>query len=299
MLPKVSIIIPIFNRSESLQKCLESICNQTLREIEIICVDDGSTDDSFKIVSEFTDKDKRFIGVQLSHSGTGIARNKGVEIAKGEYLGFVDADDYVDADYFEKLYNQAMRDKADICCALERKDIYVDKEIDTITPKSDDLEFMKKQLIFTAGHLWSKIFRTDFIKKNNIKNSLTRRTQDIAFSIPAILKAEKINYVNDCCYYYQIREDSASHQPILRQDCEELAMIFKEILSHNYKNKEFAQKIISARLNTIIQSYLSATNRKEKIIIFKNLIKNIPNFLWNGTNIMAYRIAKLITLLGL
>ena len=299
MQPKVSIIIPIYNKQAYLRQCLGSLKAQTLAEIEFFCINDGSTDDSEKILQEFASKDERFKVINQLHIGTGAARNKGLELAQGEYVGFVDADDWVAADYFEKLYMQTKAEDADICCALQRKDIYRDREVTTTTPWHEDKTLMKKQLILTAGHLWSKIFRRAFVEKYHLRNATTRRTQDIAFSVPAILQAERISAVKDTFYYYRISENSASHQAIERQDCFELGEIFKLILAQEYADND-AIKLIRARLQADTQYYLSRTIQfKNKIIIFKSLIKNVTDFNWKANEQAAYRTARLMTFLGM
>ncbi|MBQ8465352.1 MAG: glycosyltransferase [Alphaproteobacteria bacterium] len=298
MQAKVSVIIPIYNKGVYLRQCLESLKAQTLADIEFICVNDGSSDGNDKILAELA-SDTRFKVIYQAHIGTGAARNKGIELAQGEYIGFVDADDWVAEDYFAKLYAQAQADKADICCALQRKDIYANKTVETTTPWHGDIALMKKQLILTAGHLWSKLFKRAFVEQHHLRNATTRRTQDIAFSVPAILQAERISAVKDTFYYYRISEDSASHQAIERQDCFELGEIFKLILAQEYADND-AIKLIRARLQADTQYYLNrTTNFKNKIIIFKSLIKNVPSFKWAGTYQMAYKTAKILNLLGL
>ena len=298
MQAKVSVIIPIYNKGAYLRQCLESLKAQTLADIEFICVNDGSTDESDKILAEFA-PDARFKVIYQAHIGTGAARNKGIELAQGEYIGFVDADDWIAEDYFEKLYTQALADKADICCALQRKDIYAHKTVETATPWHEDIALMKKQLILTAGHLWSKLFRRAFVEQHHLRNATTRRTQDIAFSVPAILQAERISAVKDTFYYYRISEDSASHQAIVREDCRELGEIFKQILAQGNTDDE-SEKLIRARLQADTRYYLSrTTNFKNKIIIFKNLIKNVKKFSWQANEQKAYRTAQLLTFLGL
>ena len=102
---KISIIVPVFNVEKYLSECLNSLINQTLKDIEIICVDDGSTDSSPSILEEFRNKDERIKVIRQENSGVSVARNNGLAIAQGEYVGFVDSDDWVDADFFEKLYS--------------------------------------------------------------------------------------------------------------------------------------------------------------------------------------------------
>ena len=111
---KVSVIVPVFNTEKYLEKCLNSLINQTLQDIEIICINDGSTDKSADIIKKFANKDSRFKLINHEPNKQGAARNTGMKIAKGEYIGFVDSDDWVDLEYYEKLYNAAKRHNFDI-----------------------------------------------------------------------------------------------------------------------------------------------------------------------------------------
>lgn len=104
---KVSIIIPVYNTEKYLRKCLDSAINQTLKEIEIICINDGSTDNSLSILKEYANKDNRVVVLDIPNSGVASARNFGIKKAHGRYIGFIDSDDWVDAGYFENLYNQS------------------------------------------------------------------------------------------------------------------------------------------------------------------------------------------------
>ena len=113
-MPKVSIIIPVFNAEKYLEKCLDSLVNQTLEDIEIICIDDGSTDNSLEILKTYEQKDKRIKVLQQTNKKQGAARNYGIREAIGEYIGFVDSDDWAELDMFEKLYNKAISTDSDI-----------------------------------------------------------------------------------------------------------------------------------------------------------------------------------------
>ena len=119
---KVSIIIPVYNVERYLPKCLDSVINQTLRDIEIICIDDCSTDGSYEILQEYASKDDRIIVLkQETNQGQGVARNRGIDIAKGEYIGFVDPDDWIELDMYEKMYNQAKNLNSEIViCNINR-----------------------------------------------------------------------------------------------------------------------------------------------------------------------------------
>ena len=116
-MPKVSVIIPVYNVEEYLRECLDSVVNQTLKDIEIICVNDGSTDNSLAILEEYAAKDERLRVFTQENQGQSVARNLAMEKARGEYIGFVDSDDWIDLDFYEKLYRAAVKAQADIACA--------------------------------------------------------------------------------------------------------------------------------------------------------------------------------------
>ena len=112
---KVSVIIPVFNVEKFLEKCLNSVCNQTLKEIEIICINDCSSDSSLNILKNFSSKDNRIRLVNFDkNKGVAIARNTAITLATGEYIGFVDADDWIDLNFYEKLYSKAKNKDADL-----------------------------------------------------------------------------------------------------------------------------------------------------------------------------------------
>ena len=114
MNPQISVIVPIYNVEKYLAKCIDSIINQTLTNIEIILVNDGSTDNSRKIIDKYDKKDSRIKVIHKKNGGQGSARNAGLDIAKGEYIGFVDSDDWIDSNMYENLYNAAISNNADI-----------------------------------------------------------------------------------------------------------------------------------------------------------------------------------------
>ena len=117
---KISVIIPVYNTEEYLGNCLTSICTQTLEDLEIICINDASEDNSLNILNDFANKDKRIKVINFRlNKGAAVARNNGIKIAKGEFISFIDSDDYLEtADFYEKLYNKAIQTNADITKGL-------------------------------------------------------------------------------------------------------------------------------------------------------------------------------------
>ena len=197
-----------------LPKCLESLTNQTLKDIEIICVNDGSMDNSLAILKEFASKDSRIRIIDNQHQGVAKTRNTGIEQSTGEYIGFVDSDDYIDIDFFEKLYNSATKSNSDIAIAsiLKHKNFFniynakYTKEETAITIQ-DKIKLCedKKHFFFYA---WNKIYHSGFIKENNIKFSEGQIYEDVMFAIKALYYSNKIISVYGTKYHYIEHENS-------------------------------------------------------------------------------------------
>lgn len=211
---KLSIIVPVYNVEKYLPKCLESLTNQTLKDIEIICVNDGSMDNSLAILKEFASKDSRIRIIDNQHQGVAKTRNTGLEQSTGEYIGFVDSDDYIDIDFFEKLYNSATKSNSDIAIAsiLKHKNFFniynakYTKEETAITIQ-DKIKLCedKKHFFFYA---WNKIYHSGFIKENNIKFSEGQIYEDVMFAIKALYYSNKIISVYGTKYHYIEHENS-------------------------------------------------------------------------------------------
>lgn len=211
---KLSIIVPVYNVEKYLPKCLESLIKQTLKDIEIICVNDGSMDNSLTILKEFASKDSRIRIIDNQHQGVAKTRNTGIEQSTGEYIGFVDSDDYIDIDFFEKLYNSATKSNSDIAIAsiLKHKNFFniynakYTKEETAITIQ-DKIKLCedKKHFFFYA---WNKIYHSGFIKENNIKFSEGQIYEDVMFAIKALYYSNKIISVYGTKYHYIEHENS-------------------------------------------------------------------------------------------
>ena len=204
--PKVSIIVPTYNNEIYLEKCLFSLVEQTLKEIEIIVVNDSSTDNTLSILNLFAEYDKRFKVISQSHSKQGAARNKGMEFATGEYIGFVDSDDWVDLDYFEKLYNTAKKYNSDIALATNvrigngktKKRLNITNEVFvTSLQEKIDISNQVKNPCST-----NKIYRKSMLEENNITWQEGCYCEDKLFTIQAVYYANAIVSVPSINYYY-------------------------------------------------------------------------------------------------
>ena len=204
--PKVSIVVPVYNTEKYLEKCLKSLIGQTLKDIEIICVNDGSTDKSSEILQKFADSDTRIKIITQSNQKQGVARNRGMEVALGEYIGFVDSDDWIDSDYFEKLYSSARKYDSDIALATNirigngktKKRLNIKDEVFvTSLQRKIDISHQVKNPCPT-----NKIYRRAMLNTNNITWPEGVYCEDKLFTIKAIYYANGLVTVPDVNYYY-------------------------------------------------------------------------------------------------
>ncbi len=219
---KVSVVIPIYNSEKYLEKCLDSVKNQTLKEIQIICVNDGSTDKSLEIMENYAQNDSRFVIVNQENGGCGKAYNVGMKAAQGEYIGFVEPDDYINNDMYETLYNIAKSKDLDFVKsdfvefkstgetnyrALTYSKEYYNK---IICPK-DDINVFN-----FAMNTWTGLYKRNFIEQNKITYNETSGAsfQDNGFWFKTFCFAEKIYFLDKAFYNYKTdNPDSSVNNP--------------------------------------------------------------------------------------
>jgi glycosyltransferase involved in cell wall biosynthesis len=214
---KVSVIVPVYNCQQYLNECIESILGQTLKNIEIICVNDGSQDNSQTILEDYQRRDNRIRIVNKKNGGLSSARNVGMKIATGEYIGFVDSDDWIDADFFEKLYNQTFRNKAEM--AMGNVEIFPAK-LGRITAlswisslikeiKSDNVVTVpeRKKIIATSS-VCNKLFKREFLSRNEFHFFEGLYWEDNPFTVMTTIKANSIYLVRDVYYHYRNHPES-------------------------------------------------------------------------------------------
>jgi len=219
-MPLVSVVIPVYNVERYLGECLDSILKQTLDDIEVICVDDGSNDNSLEILKDYADKDKRIIILQQDNQGAGVARNYGMSIAKGKYLSFLDSDDFFDTTLFQESVLEAERKDADIVIFKFRQYNNRTGKFESessgfngnfFTTDTFSCKDVKNNIFnLTNPAAWNKLYRRTFIEKNQLQFQDNKRTNDLFFTNAAMICAQNITLLDKVLVYYRIGIDSNS-----------------------------------------------------------------------------------------
>ena len=200
----ISVIVPVYNTQDYLDKCLTSIINQTYKNIEIIIIDDGSTDNSKEVIKKYMNNDNRIIYYYQKNSGVGIARNKGIDMSRGNYIAFIDSDDYINEKYIEKMYMAIKSDDAFSICG-------------TINVSYDGKEKsvnVNKKLIDTFRGIaqYRRLINKRILLKSQIKFSDVKICEDLEFYSKLMIYSEmKYSIVDESLYYYVQRENSLIH----------------------------------------------------------------------------------------
>lgn len=258
---KVSVIMPVYNAEKYLRTAIDSLLKQTLKEIEIICVDDGSTDSSYNILLEYMQKDPRIIILCEKNSFAGTARNYGMTVATGEYLSFLDADDYFKPEMLEKAYACAGKETADVVVFGGR---YFKGSIDNsyhvsallredILPWGDG--FYKEELFdvllhFTIGCPWNKLFRRKYIEEIGIKFQPFKRVNDVYFVETAIALSKRIGLVREDIIYYRTNNEQ-SLQGTKNENPLQFLQVFSDIKTCLDKNGIY-KKVEKSYINLFV-----------------------------------------------
>ena len=238
--PKVSVVIPIWNTEKYLEKCLESLVNQTLKDIEIICVNNGSTDSCPQIIDRFARKDSRIKVVNIEHGCLSSARNAGIDVATAPYLTFVDSDDWVEPQCYEVAVKEFEKDsEIDLACwGANIVPLDVDKNSDYIKGQIGyhKIQLVGKQelntdiVLKTNVCVWNKMFKTSVIKNNNVKFPVAIELEDNSFFYTYVVNCRYAYYINKYFYNYVQRKNSGFEKIKAKQS---------DVVAAHLKNLEF------------------------------------------------------------
>lgn len=291
----ISIIVPVYRVEEYLNKCIESIVNQTYNELEIILVDDGSDDNCPQICDEWAKKDSRIKVIHKENGGLVSARQAGFRASTGDYVGFVDGDDWIEPDMYEYIANALRKTDADIAMS-EFFFSYTDKE-----QKSEGClskEFYNREqlqsevfptMLFSGRYYrfgiypncWSKVIKRDLLEKNLLSvDTRIRLGEDIAFIYPCIMESESICHIDKALYHYRINSESMTQKydsllsdiyflpyKVLEDKCKETGLDFSEQLAY----------YLLYLVNFVIRNEASINNtksKKEKNEVLDKLLNN-------------------------
>ncbi|MBR2386558.1 glycosyltransferase [bacterium] len=251
-MPLISILIPVFNVEKYLNECLDSLVNQTLRDIEIICVNDGSTDNSLKILQDYAQKDERIKIIDKKNSGYGASMNIALNSSRGQYIGIVEPDDFVSLNMFEELYKKITENNCDIV----KSDFYSYNSTKGQTIKFSEIEKYKTNKVISAKKypkilniipsIWSAIYKKDFLERNNIKFLETPGAsfQDTSFNLKALMGAKRVLFVPEAYLFYRVDNATSSvkNKGKIYFVCKEFEEVHKYINEHK-ELEEFRQLI--------------------------------------------------------
>ena len=238
---KLSVIIPVYNVENYLEACLDSVHNQTLTDIEIICVNDGSTDNSLNILNEYSKKDSRIRIITKENGGQATARNLGIKMAKGEYIAFVDSDDFIEPDMLEKLYTKAKDNNLDLAmCKIATYDNHTKEIKDNVwyymlgvfRDFKKDIFTHKDTKEFTCNIAvtpYNKIYKSSLLKDNNILFPEGLIFEDEKFFYDVYLRARKVSIIDEFLYYYRVNRKGSTVDIQKENDYSDIIPISKQI----------------------------------------------------------------------
>ncbi|MCL2115028.1 MAG: glycosyltransferase [Methanobrevibacter sp.] len=291
-MPKVSVIIPIYNIEDYLGECLLSIINQTLNDIEIICINDGSTDNSLSILEKYAEQDKRIKIISQSNKGAAVARNEGINIAKGECLSILDGDDFYDLFMLEKMYEKLNNTNSDIViCKSRHYDMksgrysnigYAVRERFINKKEKEKKVFNYKDVSghifdFCVGWSWDKLYKKSFVLNNNLKFQDLRSSNDLFFVFSSIVKAKRIFIVDEVLATHRRNVDTSlsktrENDPLCFYDA--ISALKRELVNMNIFKGNVERSFINWSLHFC---FWHLDSNKERDIIYENLTNKIFN----------------------
>lgn len=259
---KISVIVPVYNVEKFLAQCLESLVQQTYKNLEIIIVDDGSPDNSFRVYNKYAKSDSRIKIVKQKNSGVSVARNTGLSVATGKYVHFIDSDDYIDIDYYEKMMSVASGVFPDIIASSvisQNAPMYNIRYKNKLVLKTVTEKFLITNALKNCT-VWRYVFKREFLIKNKLNFIPGRIFEDMLFMPSAILLANSIVTVPDAYYHYVFNENS---------------LLNKKYSPNHQEQYDWAEK----RLNEFViennLSYLICRIKNTEITIYKFLFFKI------------------------
>ena len=282
---KVSVIVPVYNVEKYLDKCLTSLVNQTLKELEIIIINDGSTDNSQKVIDKYSKKYKNIIAITKENGGVSEARNLGLEKATGEYIGFIDSDDWIEPNMYELMYQKAITENFDIV-ACDTQAIYNDKKVYISSNIKDDNVSNKELMIDAYAVIWNKIYKKELLNDIKFKKGMNF-CEDVEFLYMIYSKVKKIGVIKEPLHNYLQREGSLTY--VYDKKLYKLIEAMDDVLEYYKKNKlldKYYDEIEYTYARYLYATFIkrmSKTRNKEEFnkavsLVIEKVNKEFPNY---------------------
>ena len=271
---KISVIVPVYNCGDYIEESINSILNQTFKDMEVICVDDGSSDDSLKILNKIRDYDSRLKVHSQENQGAGVARNNALKFASGDYVYFFDADDYLVEDGLEKAYDNAIRNDSDI--ALFKYDQYKDDsfyrhlglDIEKQFPQTDFNNFTftcydyRKRAFRGPFAPWFKLYKKEFLDRHAFEFPPKLNHNDVPFHVKTFLKASRISFVDEYLYHYRLDNPNSISNTRLKRynDIFSIIQIVEDFLKDENLFDEFKKEFEYFKINRIVDEMKGRPN---------------------------------------
>lgn len=277
-MPKVSIIVPVYNVEKYISKCLETLVNQTLKDIEIIIVNDGSTDKSKSIIDKYK---IRYPGIikyyEKENGGLSDARNYGIRYAKADYIAFLDSDDYVELDMYEKLYNKAITEHSDMVECDFIWEYLNKKKIDTGIIYNSKKDMIKYARVVA----WNKLIKKSVIEKNMISYPKGLRYEDVEFFYKMVPFYQKVSFVKEPLVHYIQRESSISNSQ--NEKTKDIFNVLDNVIKY-YKDNKIYDKYKEELEYTYVRILLCSSLHRMVKVKDNNIRKRLLNETWGKLN---------------
>lgn len=286
---KVSVIIPVYNVESYLEECLESVINQTLDDIEIICIDDGSTDNSPSILKKYQKKDSCIKVISQSNHGQGYARKIGLNHALGDFVFFLDADDYILPNTFEKLYENAINNGSDLVIfkfarfkdgepinysipGFDFDNIFKNVDFNNFT---FDYHKVKRYVLTASFAPWTKLYKKEFLDKyDDFRFSTNVAFDDVPFHVQSMLRASKISFIPEFFYHYRYNPNSVNNTSSNGIDIFRICDIVESFLKDEGYYSEFENEFVQFKITQVL-NYLISTGTDEYFCLAKKEFSNL------------------------
>jgi glycosyltransferase involved in cell wall biosynthesis len=294
---EISVILPVYNSENYIKECLDSLLSQTFKDIEILCIDDGSTDGSLNILKDIEKTDSRITVITQENMGVAKTRNNGLNLVKGNYVYFMDSDDCLDKNAFKKLHDNITSNRSDFCIMkvifVNGSEEYkfpafdIDKEFDKVN--FNDFTFtyrdVKSHVLNDLFAPWLKLYSAEFLKSNDdFTFPEIKSYSDAPFHVKTMLNASRISFVPEYLYYYRENDDSLVHSSSNTINFFRLSDIIEDYLVKNDFIDEFTDEFAAFKIVKLVY-YMGFTDSEEYYTKAKEELSNVnANFSLIGDN---------------